>query len=290
MGIFGGDLYGAANDAAQFHNDFTLTFDGTGETDGGMSFGFHIEVEESNGSNATNGNASYDNEYVFISGAYGTLTLGEIDSAYDKRLTEVALAGGTITDDETVHSGFSGNSEMDGMYDNQILRYDYSFGAAGLSFSMEQEADGSDAAGIDPVYALGFSYDIELSSMSIGLGLGYITQDEYGDMIGVSVIGEMESGFSVGVNYSKLDLDGAGNDWEHFGIGAAYTMDAWTVAANYGSYDYDAGLDESGWGILVNYDLGGGAVIQAGYGSSENDGQVAGADLESWSFGIAMSF
>ncbi|MHC0052295.1 porin [Actibacterium sp. D379-3] len=304
MGVFGGDFYGSDNDGMQFHNDFTLTFDGSSESDNGLSFGFHIEIEESNGAGAINGNgssdtstlagrrdasgASFDNEAVFISGAFGTLTLGETDGAYDKRLTEVALAGGTIADDETTHAGFNGNGNSDGTEDNQVLRYDYSFGDFGLSVSMEQNNDGGDdPANDDDIFALGVSYDMDLASgVALGFGLGYqFGGDDDFDLIGTSVSADFGNGFQIAVNYS--DYDGDDDDVTHYGIGVAYTMDAWTFAANYGDYDRDVAEDSSGYGLLVNYDLGGGAVVQFGYGSSDFDSSE---DTESYSLGVAMSF
>ena len=49
----------------------------------------------------------------------------------------------------------------------------------------------------------------------------------------------MDNGFSIGLNYSDLDGLLVGNVAmdSHMGIGIAYTMDALTVAANYGEYD-----------------------------------------------------
>ncbi|MEX5728088.1 outer membrane protein OmpU [Rhodovulum iodosum] len=278
MGITGGDFYGA-NDEAQFHNDFTISVDGSGETDGGMTFGFHVEIEESNGGGATNGSASYDNESVFISGAFGTLTLGEIDGAYDRRLKEVAFVG-SIADDETIHTGFNGNSGFDGVEDNQILRYDYSFGDFGFSVSMEQDDNG---AGDDDIYAVGVSYDFAMASgIEIGFGLGYTSKDNNGEIIGASLYADTGNGFEAGLNASSYDSDFAGADWTHYAIGMAYTWDAFSIGANYGKYDLDSGSDVDGFGLAANYDLGGGAVVQFGYGDGE--------DRESYSLGIAMSF
>ena len=284
MGVIGGDRY--ATDDVQFHNDFDIGIDASGETDGGLTFGYHIEIEETNGSGAINGGLGSDNEAVFISGGFGTLTLGETDGAFDKRLKEVALAGGTIADDETEHAGYDGNGFFDGTEDNQVLRYDYSFGDIGFSASMEQNDNG---AGGDDIYGLGFSYDMDLASgIGLGFGLGYQAGgDDDFDAIGASVYADFGNGFEAGLNYTDYEDDFG--DASHVGVGVAYTMDAWTFAANYGEFDFDGDNDQSGFAVLVNYDLGGGAVIQAGYGSSSFD--AAGVDdVESYSLGVAMSF
>jgi len=84
----------------------------------------------------------------------------------------------------------------------------------------------------------------------------------------------------------------------HFGIVASYSVAAWTVAANYGTWDVqfpllsNTAFDMSGFGLSVGYDLGGGATVQAGYGSSDFSNLLAPfqTDADVFSFGIAMSF
>ena len=276
MGVTGGDYYGVGADDLQFHNDIGINVDMSGETDGGLTFGAHMELDDTNGSGAINGHWAADNESVFISGAFGTLTLGEIDGAFDKRLSEVALAGGTIADDETIHAGYNGNSGLDGSQDNQILRYDYTFGDFGFSASLEQDSNG---AGSDDIWGVGVSYNADMGGIGLGFGLGYQTNSVF-DVVGVSLAADFGNGFEAAVNYS--DLDGyMGND-SHIGVGLAYSMDALTVAANWGEYDYVGAGSQDGYGLLVNYDLGGGATVQAGYGGGDYD--------DSYSLGLSLSF
>ncbi|WP_212522994.1 porin [Actibacterium sp. MT2.3-13A] len=287
MGLVGGDAY-VSEDLA-FHNDIWLHVNFSGETDNGLTFGAHMEFDETNGGKAINGGWAGDNESVFISGAFGTLTLGEIDGAYDRAMQEVALVGGSIADDETAHGGFNGNSGLDGIYDNQILRYDYSFGD--FSFHASLEMDDAAVAPGDDNWGLGFQYDADLGGASVGFGLGYQTNDAI-DVFGVSVDADFGNGFEAAVNYSQMDPAGAANNIDHIGVGVGYTMDALSIGLNYGEYDLPTvggvNLDTSGFGLAVNYDLGGGAVVQFGYGSTDNPAGVV--DVESYSLGIAMSF
>lgn len=305
MGIAGGDRY--ATDDAKFFQDFDIKIDGTSSTDNGLTFGYHIELEDSNGSGSTNGSVSSDNEAVFISGAFGKLTLGETDGAFDWALTEVALAGGSIADDETAHAGYNGNSAHDGTFDNQILRYEYSFGSFGIAASAELD-DANNATSTD-IFGIGFKYSADLGGIGLSLGLGYqagsgvevststtnivsvvpfvtstTTTTTYTDVdaVGFSAKADFGNGFMAAFNYSDYDVDLAGADFTHTGIGFAYEMDALTLAANYGVYDFDTAPDADGYGLIANYDLGGGAALQFGYGSGEG--------TESYSFGVAMSF
>ena len=59
---------------------------------------------------------------------------------------------------------------------------------------------------------------------------------------------------------------------QYIGIGLGYTLDDWTFAVNYGQYSEDVSGDndpgQSGYAVVVNYDLGGGAQVQFGYSKS----------------------
>ena len=96
----------------------------------------------------------------------------------------------------------------------------------------------------------------------------------------------MENGLTLGLSYASYNFDSttvAGTastavDYTTTGIAVAYTTGAMTVAANWGQKDLKTGTDLDGWGAGVNYDLGGGAVVQAGM---YEDG---------YSLGLGMSF
>ena len=49
----------------------------------------------------------------------------------------------------------------------------------------------------------------------------------------------------------------------------------------------DVGASLDSYGLAVNYDLGGGAVVMAGWGS---DVSIAAGDQDQWSIGLGMSF
>lgn len=285
MGVIGGGAV-AANNAAttQFHHDLDVKFSLSGETDNGLTFGATIDLDELDGSASANttlapitivtapgGDISNTSgpHSVWISGAFGTLTMGDTDGALDWALQEVNLVGGSIDDSETIHAGFNGNAGLDGSNDGQILRYDYSFGDFAFAASVELD----DLGATDDVFGLGVTYGADLGGVVLGLGLGYQTFSNL-DFWGASVDADFGNGFVAGISY--MDMDTAG---DHFGIGLGYTMDALSVGLNYG--EFSTGAD--GFGLAVNYDLGG-AVVQFGYG----DGNVAGDD--SWSLGVAMSF
>lgn len=296
MGIFGGD---GVED--QFHTDIDVTFSMSGTTDTGLTFGASIDLDESdtdrtisgvpvNNQNGTvedievGGSPAFDNstqggETIFISGSFGTLTMGDTDGAFDWALSE-AIIGSAINDDHE-HAGYNGNSGLDGTYDGQIARYDYSFGdfAFAASAEMNDEAGNND----DDVFGLGAKYSGEFGAMNLGFGLGYQTRNA-SDIVGVSVTAGMDNGIKAILNYS--DLDGVKGNDTHTGIAVGYSAGAITVAANYGVFDRVDGTENKGYGLVANYDLGGGAQVQAGYGNSDRNG----VDSDRYSLGVAMSF
>ncbi|MEL6801921.1 MAG: porin [Pseudomonadota bacterium] len=292
----------------QFHTDIDVTFTMSGETDGGLTFGASIDLDESDGDpSAAFGNTDEGGETLFISGSFGTLTMGDTDGALDRALTE-AIFGGSITD-ENEHAGYNGNNGLDGTYDGQIARYDYSFGDVALAISAELDDSGAG----DPVIGLGVSYDVDLGGVDLGLGLGYQTVSGAGadaaaappttgidaDLIGFSVDAGFAGGFSAAASFIVGDVTDNGvalEDPEHIGLAVGYTMDALTIGLNWGEFSdwvlrEDPGeSDSSGFGLVVGYDLGGGAELQFGIADNDLDEADGGEDTTVWSLGLAMSF
>ncbi|RVT82111.1 porin [Rhodobacteraceae bacterium CCMM004] len=341
MGIAGGD---GMED--QFWTDIDVKFRMSGETDGGLTFGAEIDLDEADGAgscritdnDATNGpilingepvdigpivdsngdtvsiqdadqvaascsargnslafdGATQGGETIFISGNFGTITMGDTDGALDWAMQEVGI-GASLGDTHTSHAGYNGNAGLDILYDGQIVRYDYTFGDFSFAASALLDDDPTDGAGPnqpdngDTVFAIGARYSANLGGVDLGLGIGYQTANNI-DLIGVSADVEFAQGFRAIVNYTDMDSmvvdfgDNGGNRTvdAHWGIGLGYETGAILVSANYGRYDLTAGGEIDGYGLAVNYDLGGGASLQAGYGGGDGP--------DAYSFGVAMEF
>jgi len=326
MGVYGGSAINAArtgtNDIeTQFWNDIDVTFTLSGETDNGLTFGATIDLDEvgddcnlatqtltdsggdtvsvtaCTGGDPISATGAGEEHSVFISGNFGTLTMGDTDGAFDWAMQEVGI-GSAIADDHTTHIRFSGNGGLDGTWDGQVARYDYSFGD--FSFAVSAELDDTGVG--SPVFGIGGGYSAELGGATVGVGLGYQTRDDtarWDTIMGVSANVAFDNGFAIAANYSSASAGtGFTTDSSHWGVGVSYTADALTVSANYGVRDnwFDAGFgqyyDGKGYGLAVNYDLGGGAVVQFGYGSSEYTGALTTTKVstDTFSFGLAMSF
>ena len=307
LGIIGGEAADGSDIEAQFWNDVDVRFTMSGETDNGIAFGTAVDLDEAGGLGAEEDNIGVA---VFLSGNFGTLTLGDTDGALDRVMQDASSAGnpGSIDDSETAHAGYEG-SFSDGEFDNQILRYEYSFGDFLVTASYEQgaqdgvEADGVTAGGADDgvleegdpdgTYGIGVRYSGSFGATDVTAGLGYLNVDDVqgdGDIIGVSVLVELDSGFSGVIGYVNYeDYDGSadevtvGVDDDYYYIGLGYTFDAFSIHANYGEFD----TGDEGFGIAAAYDLGGGASVHIAYGDSDF---ADGTSSESYSFGVAMSF
>lgn len=297
MGIVGG-----SGMETQFLQSVDVRFTMTGETDNGLSFGATIDLDDlADGAISTNSTTEtsettgidpvdvtggqFADFTVFLSGDFGTVTMGDTDGGFDWALTEVNI-GGSINDAETGHSGFNGNAGLDGNYDGQVVRYDHSIGD--FSFAVSVEIDDTGAG--DPIFGIGGKYSADLGGTTLGIGVGYQTggPGASDEAVGISLSTSFDNGLQARLNYS--DVTEGTVDYNHTAIGLGYTMDALTIGLNYGQYDHSStstGTDADGFGLAVNYDLGGGAVVQFGYGT----GTVSGASsVDSWSLGVAMSF
>lgn len=317
IGIFGGSGPNAnsatVETETQFHNDWQVNFNFAGTTDSGVEFGGKVQIEETNSPSAINGGLKIDDEAFWVSGTFGKVTLGETDGAFDWALAEI-YTGTSLQDDHSTHAGAYWFTGLDGLYDNQIMRYEYSFGDFAAAISAEMDDDNNTGVPFDGItgdtsFALGGTWNGSLSGVDVGVGVGY--QDNGTNSVwGLSGSAAFSNGISVALGYA--DLDGTGDpvtgdgvnplvdSW--WGIGVAYTpatMSALTVGVNYGEYEATNPLNDnpSGWGIVANYDLGGGAVAMAGYGSSSGStaggaeyGSGNGNGTETWSVGLGLSF
>jgi len=264
----------------QFWQDVEVFFTMSGTTDGGLEFGTKVDLDEADDQTGTGGTATDDwGVAVYISGTFGKLTMGDTDGALDWAIQDSGSLT-SLADDHTSHVAYFSADGLDGTGDGQILRYDNTFGAFGVAVSLEQGDDGVGVA--DDIYALGLKYSPELGGTTLNIGLAYQDAGTAGSVMGVSLGADLAGGFSGTIGYLSYDDHPLDN---HIGVGLTYTSGPVAVHANYGQLESAAGVSTDSYGVAVNYDLGGGAAVQFGYGSDMN-----GAGDDTWSLGIGMSF
>ena len=285
----------------EMHSDMDIGFKLSGASDNGLTFGASIDLDEvSNGIASTGGPHA-----VHVSGAFGTLTMGDTDGALDKANAEVAALT-TIADDHSTHAGYNGGAGLDS---GDILRYDTTAAGFGISASIGQ----SDVAVANDV----MGYGITTTLGTVAVSAAY-QADNVQDITAVSAKTTV-GGLTITANYSEATMAATpvgtvttpaaivvstagvvsgtaqvvstaavNNSYEHSAIGLAYTVSGVNLHANYGSYDYDDGSQADGYGLAANYGLGGGATVMVGYGNG--NARSATADVSTFSVGLGLSF
>lgn len=279
-----------------FWQDVEVSFTMSGTTDGGLEFGAKIDLDEGEDESAAFGDGSKGNDInertgngteVWVSGAFGKLTMGDTDGALDWALADMDGGMTSLADDHTSHVAWFGGSDLDGTADGQIVRYENTFGDVSFAISAEQGDDGVGV--VDDIFGIGVKYTANLGGTDVALGLGY--QDAgsvYGSAVGVSAGATMAGGFGGKIGYIDFSDDTVDGKDTKLGLEVSYVSGPIGVAVNYGKVDLDAGGDYDSWGAVANYDLGGGAKVMFGYGS-DLDGATAG-DQDTWSLGLGLSF
>lgn len=285
MGVI--DDFGPGNSGftSRARVEFTLS----GETDTGLSFGASFRAD--NASDANNGDAGS----VFMSGAFGKLTMGDIDGAAQQAVGDVDGVGLTGLSDlnEAVYLHNALNDIFDdadiGNFDPSVA-YEYSTGAFTGIISVSNPDNvkddpdtlpNEDLLDIDPVFALGLKY----AAGDYTFSLGYESQNDLD--IDHVILGATANFGAVALkaNYGRLSF--LGSDADQFHISATYTADALAVTAFY-SDEEELGVigfgNGNAYGLGASYDLGGGAKVVGGYAKNDTD------DTDAFDLGVSFSF
>ncbi|MBL9056248.1 MAG: porin [Rhodobacteraceae bacterium] len=251
MGLFydGNDTY--------FSSRVRIVFTASGETDGGLSFGASMRADQDGGNGNDDGdsdsNTNMKDATVYISGAFGKLTFGDVDSAAQALVGQVSAVGFT---------GLGSYNEVGyfGSDPKTAMLYEYSTGA--VTFALGAGQLGSDA------YSVAVKYSTDAFSVALGYedeGFGFDDQT-------ISLGGSATFGAAT-VKAVVLDSDHLADT--DFALSVDYVAGAATITAFY----HDA---PEVFGLGATYDLGGGAAVKGGIVS---DGDDSIADI-----GITMSF
>lgn len=279
-------------DDMQFSSRARAKFTMTGESDSGLAFGGSFRVDQENysanpeGRSAAKGTAGH----VFVSGTYGKLSMGDVDSAAEAAIGDLPELG--YTDGE-----FAGDPEEvdyltgDGANEEQgpTALYEYTFNGVKLYASMtdgsSRKCDGTigslgcydteDDKDTDLAYSLAAAYEMG----AYKVGLAYSDDGEANEIVlgGSAAFNEFK--FSAYyAKYSDRVVDAAG-EWalpagteydQAFGLGVEYTMangvglqGIWVRR----EVDFAEGVvtdaedSYDAYGIGASYDLGGGATV-----------------------------
>lgn len=283
-----------------FTSRVRVAFGLSGETDTGLAFGASIRADNAgNGNNGVtrtvarapgtgtgngdvNGAGNQAAGSVFVSGAFGKLSMGDVDGAAELVTGDLAGVGLTGLGDLN-ESAFLSNSDSNR---RSAARYEYS--TAGLTFAVSADNPQNDAAALENVYSIGVKYSVD----AYAVGLGYETSDVNGVSVDhIIASGEATfSGVTLKAVYGKADdfAGIAGNDLTQYGISAKYSMDALTVTGFHRIAEIGTVKDKY-TGIGASYALGGGASVVGGL-VDVNYGAAGSVDQTRADLGLSFSF
>jgi outer membrane protein OmpU len=227
MGFLDDFVFDDGPDDIGFTSRARVTFTFSGETDGGLAFGASFRADNSSG--ASEGEAGS----VFIGGAFGKISMGDVDGAALAAVGHVDGVGLTGLGDRN-ESAFIANGGLDDddlndfdivdeenttLTDDPSVLYEFTTGNVGLFASVTNPGHVTDW----DFFGLAAA-DVEVEGEAWALGANY-TMDA----------------FKLGIGYEDLQVDEiggpAGFDADHIFVGADGTFGAFTAKVRYGTAD-----------------------------------------------------
>lgn len=268
-----------------FTSRIRVTFTLSGSTDSGLSFGGSIRAD--NAAGGANGSAGS----IFISGAFGKLSMGDVDSAAEVAAGNISGVGLTGLGDPNDTWYFADNEVPEQANDPQAL-YEYTMG--GFTFAVSGK-DGNGAIGgrgigghaaNGRVFGIGVKYSGQFSGGSFTAGLGYEHVEDTFGFNGENIVVGGSVTFGDATVKAMYQSD-TYNDIDGYGISLDYKFTPATATVFFRGVDYGGGFEEQWIGLGAAYDLGAGAVLRGGvvFVDSDFTGEECRAD-----FGIALNF
>ena len=268
-----------------FTSRVRIIFTASGETDSGLSFGATVRNDQTGVGNTENGDS-----VVYISGAFGKLSMGDVDGAAAAAVGQVDGVGLTGLSDLNEIAYILGNEDTSALYE-------YSTGSIGLYFSA-QPNDGNSNFGVGANYTMGdYKFGIGYENVEDGStpGSGWPDKIGFSPFFGngaTQVVLGADATFgpvTAKVRFARYDEDNIDAGMDQAALSVTYTADALAVTGFYSNFrgtDATEGYDADFYGVGASYDLGGGATVVGGYSSADYG---AGSD-DAFDLGLSFSF
>jgi outer membrane protein OmpU len=260
MGVVYSSTLGSSGEAF-FSSRVRIVFTASGETDGGLAFGASVRNDQQGGNNndfgADKDGDSNGDSTVFISGAFGKLTMGDVAGGPDALVGQVSGVGyGPIDDLQEI--GFIGTDKTAAYYEYSSGAFTFGLGL-GQSWDVDNNVDLNDTANVAVKYA----------GSTFSVAVGYETSDAE-DRVHLS--GSATFGPAT-VKLRVSDSDNAALDTA-YAVSVDYVTGATTITGFYTDFGLNGvtpGVDTQHIGLGAAYDLGGGATLAGGIVMQEND-------------------
>jgi len=285
------DKYG---EGAATGNDFSmgdsLTFNASGETDGGIGVAVMYEID----------GGALDDYDMTLSGDWGSLkfngsgsssALGAIDdvtpNAYEEAWDIVDYDGTLTVGAPTIIGGGGGT--------NMFIYTSPSFSGATITAAYQNDGGAAAVADSYSDFAIKFSPEM-VEGLTLGYGAGSVPvagtdlAKDNSTMYVKYAIG----GFTVGYQVSESDHDTASSSLDSTAYGITYAVnDDFSVGYSYHETEFDAAAsdntDQESTGISFSYTMGGMTLGGAMNDVDSMDG-VATGDYEGYEFNLAFAF
>jgi outer membrane protein OmpU len=274
----------AKSDTTTAENRVRISFAGSGETDGGLTYGFSARADQSNSSN---GGSQY------ISGAFGKVSMGDLDGADEQMAGNLAGVGFT-----------GAGSHQNFAYQSASHNLSYSISMAGVSFAASTDlVRGADSTKTGSNSAMGIKWSGDVGGATVGIGLGQSkvgTSSEDSISASVSMGGltikavshSNDNGPAVASTVASLSsatgtahtaavADVNNYDTDTTGLSISYAMDSLTVTAFTRTEETQGVADKDYSGVGFAYNMGG-ATLKAGFVDNNN--------ISVMDFGLNFSF
>ncbi|WP_435164628.1 porin [Falsirhodobacter sp. 1013] len=316
----------------QFSERARVRFNMSGQTDTGLEFGASFRADQANGSasGGSFGNDTGKRGTVWISGAFGKLEMGDVNSAAEEAfgdLNPIGFSGlGDLTDTPYINGDGADNLDQGpgALYSYTMGGFEFHLGMTdgsrqfGLSGRQIGESELGEPIAVsieddrDPTYSAALAY----AGDNFKLGLGYLDNGDYDDNnnnYGGSqwiISGETEvAGVGLKAYYTSYDdvwtsYEGLAGDEvlqgdveldKTFGINASYEVNSIQFDGFFRRDELDGenvfGEDSlTTYGIGAVYDLGGGASLRAGVVDTDLIYDIEGEGQTVADVGIRLNF
>lgn len=241
------------------HYEVDIDVVAAGETDNGLTFGASLDLDVGPDNDVPIGDPE-----IFISGAFGTLTMGDLDIATDN-----------IGIGDLGYDGIGIDDQVEEIRNAGSANVTYSFDAAGFSALISYDL-GGDSTNTEEEGDVGLLLGYTFGAFSVEAAVAY-DDDDQDDLDPITNLptGNDNTAYGLEVAYSEGPIAVAAiytsndnTDDEGFGVFGSYEVGAITVSAAYATTDND---DDDDYGIGATYDLGGGLAVSGAVGSVDDE-------------------
>ena len=280
--IVNGDAKRTSDAGFRFDSRVRVAFTLTQETDAGVTFGGSIRADNASAGNNGKGGS------VFMSGAFGKLSMGDVDGAAESAVGNLSGVGYTgLGDFNEAFYLQQGNSDLDSNEELSAFAlpaalYEYTTGAASFYFSIGNpggigiKADAFNINDDDGVNIGNYEVSDAVVDQAYGIGAKYSVDN-----------------YSFGVGYESIDISGILTNFGADGVKGAVKRtagpdgldntadDTFAAASDDTESEFNNTLDN--W-ILGGSATWGGFTVKAQYGEGSGD------NLELTQYGISGDY